>query len=132
MTDVTPDAVFPGVSSFSKGGSLEASPLLVDRVRDLFPAKGYCLVEQWVLFRADLTASELETVHGQGHLPFFIFAHRVVEDSRGRFQPGDWVRSSMCVSFDDGVMFETKHTVYVLMGSGYEQTASLKAIFSFF
>jgi hypothetical protein len=91
------------------------------------PPKAYCLVEEWTIFRADLTR-----VHAADHLPLIMFAHKVVVDSRARFQPGDWVRSSMCTAFDDGVMFETKNTIYVLMGSGHEQTASLKSIFSFF
>jgi hypothetical protein len=94
--------------------------------------KAYCLVEEWTIFRADLTREEFSKVHAANHLPLFVFAQRVIVDSRGRFQPGDWVRSSMCVTFDDGVMFETKSTVYVLMGSGHQQTASLKTIFSFF
>lgn len=101
-------------------------------VNKRFPGKPYCLVEQWTVFRADVTPDELETICARGHLPLFVFAHNVVLDSRGRFQPGDWVRSSMCVSFDDGVMFETKNTVYVLLGPGAEQVASLKTIFSFF
>ncbi|RQO49134.1 MULTISPECIES: DUF6957 family protein [Pseudomonas] len=96
------------------------------------PPKAYCLVEEWTIFRADLTPAELMRVHAADHLPLIMFAHKVVVDSRARFQPGDWVRSSMCTAFDDGVMFETKNTIYVLMGSGHEQTASLKSIFSFF
>lgn len=96
------------------------------------PVKAFCLVEEWTIFRADLTAEEIAKVHAADHLPLFLFAHKVVEDSRGRFQPGDWVRSSMCTSFEDGVFFETKNTLYVLMSAGREQTASLKTIFSFF
>ncbi|WP_415914960.1 DUF6957 family protein [Pseudomonas lundensis] len=94
--------------------------------------KPYCLVEQWTIFRANLTPDELERVYAANHLPLFLFAHKVLEDSRGRFQPGDWVRSSMSVTFEDNVMFETKKSVYVLIGPGHEQTASLKTIFSFF
>lgn len=94
--------------------------------------KAYCLVEEWTIFQADLTPEEIAKVHAAKHLPLFVFAQKVVEDSRGRFMPGDWVRSSMCVTFDDGVMFETKNTIYVLMGQGHRQTASLKTIFSFF
>ena len=104
----------------------------ISRASDLFPGKPYCLVEQWTVFRADVNPDELKTICARGHLPLFVFAHNVVLDSRGRFQPGDWVRSSMCVSFDDGVMFETKNTVYVLLGPGAEQVASLMTIFSFF
>jgi hypothetical protein len=112
----------------STPSSLEAAELATR----LFPLKPYCLVEQWTIFRADLTPDELTRVHAADHLPLFMFAHKVIEDSRGRFQPGDWVRSSMCVTFNEGVMFETKNTIYVLMGPGHEQTASLKTIFSFF
>lgn len=96
------------------------------------PLKAFCLVEEWTIFRADLTPAELTRVRAADHLPLILFAHKVVVDSRARFQPGDWVRSSMCTAFDDGVMFETKNTIYVLMGAGHEQTASLKTIFSFF
>lgn len=96
------------------------------------PPKAYCLVEEWTIFRADLTQDELARVHAANHVPLFLFAHKVVKDSKARFQPGDWVRSSMCTAFEDSVMFETKNTIYVLMGAGHEQTASLKTIFSFF
>jgi hypothetical protein len=113
-------------------GSLDSKDVLVREVCVRFPHKPYCLVEDWKLFRADLTPEEITKVHAAGHLPLFLFAHKVVKDSRGRFQVGDWVRSSMCLTFDDGVMFETKNTIYVLMGPGHEQIASLNTIFSFF
>lgn len=119
-------------SSLALEGSTSSAVEAVELVTRRFPHKPYCLVEQWTIFRADLTADELERVHAANHLPLFLFAHKVLEDSRGRFQPGDWVRSSMCVTFEDGVMFETKNSVYVLIGPGHEQTASLKTIFSFF
>lgn len=105
---------------------------VVTEVRASFPGKPYCLVEDWWVFKADLTSDELLRVHSAGHLPLILFAHRVVEDSQHRFHPGDWVRSSMCRAFSDGVFFETRNTVYVLLGQGHGQTASLKAIFSFF
>lgn len=105
----------------------EARVILTQR----FPLKPYCLIEEWTLFKADVTPDELTKIHEANHLPLFIFAHKVVHDSQGRFQPGDWVRSSMAISFD-GVMFETKNTVYALMGGGQERVASLKTIFSFF
>lgn len=97
-----------------------------------FPGKPYCLVEEWTVFRVDVTPDELAKVHAAGQLPLILFAHNVVEDSLGRFQRGDWVRSSMCTNFNDGVVFETRNTAYVLIGPGHEQPASLKTIFSFF
>ncbi|WP_454564937.1 DUF6957 family protein [Pseudomonas sp. AIG] len=117
--------------TFTDGVSLsldEARALVSDR----FQRKAYCVVEQWTLFQADVSADDLAKIHAAGHLPLVVFAHRVIEDSRGRFQPGDWVRSSMCTSFDGSILAETKNTVYVLVGPGRRQTASLKTIFSFF
>jgi hypothetical protein len=101
-------------------------------VSESFSGKAYCLVEDWTVFHIDVTSEELTKVHAAGQLPMIVFAHNVIEDSQGRFQQGDWVRSSMCTSFDDGGVFETRNTVYILIGQGHEQTASLKTIFSFF
>ena len=119
-------------SSLALEGSTFSAVEAVELVTRRFPHKPYCLVEQWTIFRANLTPDELERVYAATHLPLFLFAHKVLEDSRGRFQPGDWVRSRMSVTFEDNVMFETKKSVYVLIGPGHEQTASLKTIFSFF
>jgi len=100
--------------------------------RECSPQKAYCLVEDWTVFHVEVTPEELAKLHTAGQLPMIMFAHNVVEDSQGRFQRGDWVRSTMCTSFNGGVLFETRNTVYVLIGSGHEQPASLKEVFSFF
>lgn len=97
-----------------------------------FPRKPYCLVRDWTIFRVEVTPDELSKAHAAGQLPMIMFAHNVVEDSQGRFERGDWVRSSMCTNFNDGVVFETRNTGYVLIGPGHEQPASLKDVFSFF
>ena len=109
-------------------GSSEARSAAVER----FPKKPYCLVRDWTIFRIEVTPDELSKVHAVGQLPMILFAHNVAEDSQGRFERGDWVRSSMCTGFHDGVVFETRNTIYVLIGSGYEQPATLKEVFSFF
>ena len=109
-------------------GTSEARALAVER----FPKKPYCLVRDWTIFRIEVTPEELTKVHAAGQLPMIVFAHNVIEDSQGRLQRGDWVRSSMCTKFDEGAVFETRNTVYILIGPGHEQTASLKTIFSFF
>lgn len=118
-----PRTPLEGLSSSSQARALAS---------ERFPAKPYCLVRDWTIFRIEVTPDELTKVHAAGQLPLILFAHNVVEDSQGRFQRGDWVRSSMCTNFNDGVVFETRNTGYVLIGPGHEQTASLKTIFSFF
>lgn len=115
-----------------RNGSAENQEALLFAVQARHSNKPFCLVQEWTIFRADVSEDDLAKIQAAGHLPLFIFAHKVIKDSRQRFQPGDWVRSSMCISFEDGVMFETKHTVYVLMGPGHEKKADLKTIFSFF
>jgi hypothetical protein len=114
-----------------RSGASKTQEELTELCARQYPSKPFCLVEQWTLFRVDVSSDDLAKIQAAGHLPLFVFAHKVVHDSRGRFQRGDWVRSSMAISFD-GVMFETKNTVYVLMGEGQERVASLKTIFSFF
>ena len=75
---------------------------------------------------------DLTKIHVHDHLPLFVFAEKVILDSRGRFDYGNWVRSTMGISFQDGFLFETKNTVYVLMGDGDEKSASLAAILSLY
>lgn len=101
-------------------------------VNQRFPGKPYCSVRDWTIFRIEVTRVELFKCHAAGQLPMILFAHNVAEDSQGRFERGDWVRSSMCTGFHDGVAFETRNTVYALIGSGHEQLASLKDVFSLF
>lgn len=107
--------------------SSEARALVSQR----FPGKPYCLVRDWTIFHIEVTPAELSKVHASGQLPMIVFAHNVAEDSQGRFERGCWVRSTMCISFNDGVLFETRNTIYVLIGPGHEQPATLKDVFSF-
>ncbi|WP_235199857.1 DUF6957 family protein [Pseudomonas monteilii] len=109
--------------------SVEAARALV---AERFPRRSYCIVEDWTLFEPDLTEDEQAKVKAAGLVPLIVFAHCVVDDSEGRFPPGGWVRSTMCASFVDGVFAATRNTVYVLLGPGRRQKASLKTIFSFF
>jgi hypothetical protein len=113
-------------------GSSDTDEVLIDLVKSRFPRKPYCLVEDWTIFNVEVTEGELQKVHAAGKLPLVLFAHNVCFDSERRFDVGDWVRSTMAVSFQDGFLFETWNTVYVLVGPGHEKTASLETIFSFF
>ncbi|MBA1193063.1 hypothetical protein G7007_09345 [Pseudomonas entomophila] len=109
--------------------SAEAARALVAK---RFPRRSYCIVEDWTLFEPDLTEDEHAKVKAAGLVPLIVFAHCVVDDSEGRFPPGGWVRSTMCTSLVDDVFASTRNTVYVLLGPGRRQKASLSTIFSFF
>lgn len=82
--------------------------------------------------RAIASDGDLTKIHVHGHLPLFVFAEKVILGSRGRFDYGNWVRSTMAISFQDGYLFETKNTVYVLVGDGDEKSAGLAGILSFY
>ena len=94
-----------------------------------FPRKAYCTVEDWLIFHVDESPESLAKVRATGLQPMFMYAHCVIHDQQGRFPPGGWVRSTLCKSFDGVCLFETRNTVYVLVGEGREMKASLKTIF---
>jgi len=113
-------------------GSMDSDEILIEHVKGLYPRKPYCLVEDWTVFRVEATEDELSKIQAAGQLPMVVFAHNVLFDSQRRFDVGDWIRSTLAISFQDGFLFETRNTVYILTGSGHEKTVSLKTILSFF
>ena len=103
---------------------------LISLAAKSFPGKAFCVVKQWILIDLTVTPEEREKLTKLGLLPATLYAHEVVLDSRGRFQPRMWVRSNFGVSFSQGCMFETKSTVYLLWGSGLRKEASVATAFS--
>ena len=91
-----------------------------------------CAVEEWIILDAIVTDDERAKVTVAGCQPMFMFAHKVVDDEQRRFEPGHWVRSSMGTAVKEGYLFETRNTVYVLLGPGHRKSASIEAIFSLF
>ncbi|MBT2371311.1 DUF6957 family protein [Pseudomonas fluorescens] len=132
MTEIPSASELLNGSGDPRQGSVETQEALIHLVRSRFPRKAYCLVEEWTVFRVEITSEELIKIHAAAQLPLVLFAHKVILDSQDRFDFGNWVRSTMAISFQDGFLFETRNTVYVLLGAGYEKTASLKTIMSIF
>ncbi|ANJ54796.1 hypothetical protein PMA3_06295 [Pseudomonas silesiensis] len=94
-----------------------------------FPGKALCVVKQWILIDLTVTPAEKDKLTGLGLLPATLFAHEIVHDSQNRFQPTMWVRSNFGVS-SSPYMFETKNTVYLLLGPGLRKEASIGVAFS--
>ncbi|WP_409311978.1 DUF6957 family protein [Pseudomonas putida] len=106
------------------GGDAEE---LVHAAEQRFPGKPFCLVKRWILI--DVVGKEAEL--SSAEVPaMVIFAHEVVQDSRHRFDPGHWVRTTYAVSHPDMCMFETRSTAYLLLGDGYRKEATLDVVFS--
>ncbi|MBI6909783.1 DUF6957 family protein [Pseudomonas palleroniana] len=119
-----------------EGVDLVGSELDLERVilaaRKRYKYLPLCVVEEWTILDAIVTDSERAKVAAAGCQPMFMFAHKVVHDEQRRFEPGHWVRSSMGTAFKEGYLFETRNTVYVLLGPGHRKSSSIEAIFSLF
>lgn len=119
----------PGVSLMGSDLGLEA---VMAAARKRYKWMPLCAVEEWTILDAIVTDDERAKVVAAGCQPMFMFAHKVVDDEQRRFEPGHWVRSSMGTAFKEGYLFETRNTVYVLLGPGHRKSASIEAIFSLF
>ena len=61
-----------------------------------------------------------------------LYSHSVLYDSARRFDVGDWVRTTPLVSFSEGCFFQTRNTLYVLVGDGLRKQTELSTVMSFF
>ena len=119
----------PGVSLMGSELGLEA---VMAAARKRYKWMPLCAVQEWIILDAIVTDDERAKVAAAGCQPMFMFAHKVVDDEQRRFEPGHWVRSSMGTAFKEGYLFETRNSVYVLLGPGHRKSASIEAIFSLF
>lgn len=95
-----------------------------------FPNLSTCLVRDWTILDLETTSDEMEALRDRGLEPVMVYALNVVFDSRGRFNAGDWVRSSFQLSFEDNGFFLTKNTLYVLLGKGARQRITVSDLTS--
>lgn len=100
--------------------------------RERLSDRPYCLVRHWIWVDIDISESVREKLVRAGRQPVMLYAHEVVFDSLGRFDRGDWVRSSPLVSFFDDCFFQTQNTTYVLLGHGERKQAELSIVGSIF
>lgn len=104
---------------------------LIEQVAQRYPGKAYCLVRDWTLFRAELTEAELAKVAAAGNIPLFLLAHNVVADSAGRFQPGNWLRSSIGVALVDGYFLRLETRFMCSSGKGLSRRPRSRRFFHF-
>lgn len=100
----------------------------VASVRERFPNRPFCLVRDWIWIDLETPNSIHVEFERTACQPVILYAHQVVLDSRGRFFPGDWIRTSPLIAFTDDYFFETGNTVYVLLGNGTRKTAELSTV----
>lgn len=88
-----------------------------------YPGRPYCLVRGWMIVDVLISGSMEEAICSQGFSPRIIYAERIVLDSAGRFSPGNWVRSTWQVSYSEDGFFESRNTIYILLGDGEQKSA---------
>lgn len=96
-----------------------------------FPGRQFCLVREWIWIDLDMPGDVLDEMISMQLQPVMLYGN-VVIDSLGRFDAGDWLRSTPLVSFTQGCLFETRDTVYALLGHGVRKRAELSAMMKIF
>lgn len=92
----------------------------------------YCIVDSWTWNDLLLSREEQEMFRSAGYQPVMLYADNVLFHSERRFDVGDWVRTTPLVSFSEGCFFQTRNTLYVLVGDGQRKRADLSTIMSLF
>lgn len=89
------------------------------------PNRPFCIVSQWLVLDVSMTPAQQQAVFSVGLHPVALYAGHVLLDSCGRFQPGDWLRSTLSVWYEESGLFCTPNTLYVLTGPGRRHAISL-------
>lgn len=95
-----------------------------EELRRRNPKKQFCLVRNWILVEFDIAEEDRQQIESQGLKAQFIYAHEIIEDSSNRWPPGSWVRTSLQLKYQADGFFETRSTIYVLIGDGRHKKLS--------
>lgn len=96
--------------------------------RERHPYSEYCLISDWRWIDLDVTSAQLNELTRTNRQPVVIYAHTVIYDSQRRWDVGDFVRTSYLHKFEQGFIFQTLSTVYILIGDGIRTRASLETL----
>jgi hypothetical protein len=88
----------------------------------------FCLVRQWLWIDLDVTDEQRIELTKTQRQPALIYAHSVIYDSARRWDVGDFVRTSPLYRFDEGFLFKTLNSIYVLLGPGQRKRATLETV----
>lgn len=97
-------------------------------VRERYPYHEYCLVADWRWIDLDVTQAQLAELARTNRKPVVIYADSVIYDSQRRWDVGDFVRTSYLHKFEEGFIFQTLSTIYMLIGDGIRKRASLETL----
>lgn len=96
--------------------------------RERFSYFEFCLVRQWLWIDLNVTDEQRIELAKTQRQPALIYAHSVIYDSARRWDVGDFVRTSPLYRFDEGFLFKTLNSVYLLLGDGQRKRAALETV----
>ncbi|WP_313506314.1 DUF6957 family protein [Stutzerimonas kunmingensis] len=117
---------------FSSGSPMPGAKVSQDEavriVRERYPYAEYCLVSRWRWIDLDVTPEQRNELARTNRQPVVIYAHTVIYDSQRRWDVGDFVRTSYLHKFEDGFIFKTLNSIYILIGDGIRTRASIETL----
>lgn len=117
---------------FSPGSPMPGAKVSQDEavriVRERYPYAEYCLVSRWRWIDLDATPEQRNELARTNRQPVVIYANTVIYDSQRRWDVGDFVRTSYLHKFEDGFIFKTLNSIYILIGDGIRTRASLETL----
>lgn len=96
--------------------------------RERYVFSEFCLVRQWLWIDLDVTEAQRVDLEKTQRQPVILYAHGVVYDSARRWDVGDVVRTSPLSLFEEGFLFRTLNSTYLLLGDGQRKRASLETV----
>lgn len=88
----------------------------------------FCLVRQWLWIDLDVSEAQRVELEKTRRQPVILYAHSVIYDSARRWDVGDVVRTSPLSLFEEGFLFRTLNSTYVLLGEGQRKRATLETV----
>ncbi len=96
--------------------------------RERFTYREFCLVRGWRWIDLDVSEAQRVELEKTRRQPVILYAHSVIYDSARRWDVGDVVRTSPLSLFEEGFLFRTLNSTYVLLGDGQRKRASLETV----
>ena len=96
--------------------------------RKRFPHSEFCLVRHWRWIDLDVSDAQRVELEKTQRQPVILYAHGVVYDSSRRWDVGDVVRTSPLSVFEDGFLFRTLNSTYLMLGDGQRKSVALETV----
>lgn len=109
-------------------GSKVTEEEAVKIVRERFRYPDYCIVRDWIWVDLDVSPEQRAELSKTQRQPVIIYAHTVIYDSSRRWDCGDFVRTSPLYKWEEGYIFLTLNSAYILLGDGLRKRATLETV----